>query len=105
MANKRVHNNLIIEAHEDGVDLQPPGVVNENAQVCGANLIGDALRVENPPEPRLRDNYRVDFNTMELEGPIVLPHLPPVHSFLVTSSVTTREHPLVITGVLDLEEV
>ncbi|XP_049414770.1 spermidine hydroxycinnamoyl transferase-like [Solanum stenotomum] len=53
----------------------------------GGNLLGDALRVHNTPEPRLCDNYRVDFNTVELEGPIVLPPLPPGHTVVVTNSL------------------
>ncbi|XP_015166987.1 uncharacterized protein [Solanum tuberosum] len=42
----------------------------------------------------LRDNYRVKFNTVESEEPIVLPPLPLGHTFVVTSSLmkmlTTR---------------
>ncbi|WMV40905.1 hypothetical protein MTR67_034290 [Solanum verrucosum] len=62
-------------------------VVNENAHVYGDNLLGDTLRVQNPPEPRLQDNYRVEFNAVESEGPIVLPPLPPGHTFVVTRSL------------------
>lgn len=29
----------------------------------------------------------VDFNTVVLEGPVMLPHLPPGHTFMVTSSL------------------
>uniref|UniRef100_M1DQY8 Uncharacterized protein n=1 Tax=Solanum tuberosum TaxID=4113 RepID=M1DQY8_SOLTU len=87
MENQGGNNNPIIEEHEDRVN-------NENAQVPGGNLLGDALRVQNPPEPRLCDNYKVDFNTVESEGPIILPHLPPGITFMVTSSLmqmlTTR---------------
>lgn len=63
------------------------GVVNENAQVLSVNLLRDVLRVEDPPEPRLRENYRVDFNTIESEGPIVIPPLPPRNEIVVTSSL------------------
>uniref|UniRef100_M1D8H6 Integrase core domain containing protein n=1 Tax=Solanum tuberosum TaxID=4113 RepID=M1D8H6_SOLTU len=73
MNNQGVQNNPVIEEHEDGVG-------NENAQVPGGNLLGDVLRVQNPPEPRLQDNYRVEFNTVE--SPIVLPPLPLGHIFL-----------------------
>jgi len=71
----------------DGVELQPPRVDNENADNHSGNLLGDALRVQNPVEPRLRDNYRVDFNTAESKGPIVLPPLPLGNTFVVTSSL------------------
>uniref|UniRef100_M1DR34 Uncharacterized protein n=1 Tax=Solanum tuberosum TaxID=4113 RepID=M1DR34_SOLTU len=80
MANPGVHNNSVIEEPEDGVN-------NENARVRGGNLRDDALRVHNPSEPRLRDNYRVNFNIVEFECPIVLPPLPPGHTFVVTSSL------------------
>ncbi|XP_049344684.1 uncharacterized protein LOC125809056 [Solanum verrucosum] len=62
--------------------------------VHGGNLIGDVERVQKPPALRLNDNYKVDYNTVELEGPIVLSPLPPGHTFMVTSSLmqmlTTR---------------
>jgi len=45
------------------------------------------LRVQNPPEPMLRDNYRVDFNTVESEGSIVLPPLPVWNIFVEMSSL------------------
>jgi len=41
--NQGGNNNPIIEEHEDGA----------------------ALRERNPPEPSLRDTYRVDLNTVE----------------------------------------
>jgi len=67
--------------------LQPLGVVNVHAHVHGGNLIGDKERVQNPPAARLCDNYRVDFNTVESEGTIVLSPLSPGHRFVVTSSL------------------
>uniref|UniRef100_M1DC19 Uncharacterized protein n=1 Tax=Solanum tuberosum TaxID=4113 RepID=M1DC19_SOLTU len=82
----------------DGVGLQPPRVGDENNQVQAENLLGDALRVYDPPGPRLRDNYkvnfnvvesegprdnyRVNFNTIEFEGPLVLTPIPPGHTFV-----------------------
>ncbi|XP_049410643.1 uncharacterized protein LOC125873837 [Solanum stenotomum] len=68
----------------DGVELQPHRVNYENAKNQGGNLLGYALRIQNPLELRLRDNYRVDFNATAYEGPIVL---PPGHTFVVTSSL------------------
>ncbi len=67
--------------------MQPPRVVNENLQDQGEKLLRDALRVQNPTKPRLRDNYMVDFNTAKSEGPIVLPPLPLGHTFVVTRSL------------------
>lgn len=55
------------------------------AQVHGGNLIEDAEK--NPPTPRLLDNYRVDFNRVESEGPLVLPFLPPGHTYMVTTNI------------------
>ncbi|KAH0767894.1 hypothetical protein KY285_003765 [Solanum tuberosum] len=45
------------------------------------------MRVQDPPGPRLRDNYRVNFNAAESDGPLVLPPLPQAHIFVVTSSL------------------
>lgn len=74
--------------------MQPPGVDNENSQVSDGNKIEYTLRVQNPQEQRLCDNYRVNFNTVEFEGPIIFPSLPPGHTFVLTSSqmqiLTTR---------------
>ena len=78
--NQWVQNNQIIKEHVEGV-------VNEDAQVLSVNLLRDVLRVQDPPEPRLCENYRVNFNTIESEGPIVLPPLPPRNEFVVTSSL------------------
>uniref|UniRef100_M1DHM5 Uncharacterized protein n=1 Tax=Solanum tuberosum TaxID=4113 RepID=M1DHM5_SOLTU len=80
MNNQGVWDNPLIEEPEEQVN-------NENAQAHGDNVLGDALRVQDPPERRLRDNYRVEFNTVESEGPIVLPPLPLGHTFVVTSSL------------------
>lgn len=50
----------------DEVELQPPRVDNVNADNQGGNQLGDALREQNPPEPRLHDNYRVDSMPLKL---------------------------------------
>ena len=44
MENQGVHNNSIIVENEDEVELQPPLVGYENAQVHGCNLLRYALR-------------------------------------------------------------
>jgi len=80
MENQGVHNNPIIDEHEDEIN-------NKNAQVRGGNLLRDALRVLNPLEQRLRDNNTVEVYTVESEGTSVLPHVPLGHTFFVTSSL------------------
>ncbi|XP_049368331.1 uncharacterized protein LOC125833225 [Solanum verrucosum] len=59
MNNQGVPVNLIGENIGDVVGLLPPRVDDENNQVQAENLLGDALRVHDPPGPRLRDNYRM----------------------------------------------
>jgi len=84
MNNQGVHNNPIGEGLGDGVELQPPGVVNVPAQAHGGNLIENAERVQNRPAPRFRDNYREGYDTVGSDRPIVLPPLPLGHTFEVT---------------------
>lgn len=48
----------------DIVEFQPPGAVNENAQLPGDNLLGDALKLQDPLKLRLCEKYRVEFNTI-----------------------------------------
>lgn len=43
--------------------------------------------MQDQPEPRLHDNYRVEFNIFKSERPVVLPPLPPGHTFVVISSL------------------
>ena len=64
MDNRGVHNNPILDEIEE-LHLQPPGIGDQNAPVSGGNLFGDALRGHKPPEPRLCNNYRVNFNKVE----------------------------------------
>lgn len=45
------------------------------------------MRGQDPPKPRLCDNYRVDFNTIKSERPTVLPSLSPGYTFMVTSNL------------------
>lgn len=47
----------------------------------------DALRAHNPLGPILRDNYRVNFNATESDGPLVLPTLPLWQTFVVISNL------------------
>lgn len=49
----------------DGVQLHTPRFVNEHTEDHGGNLLGDALRVHNPPQLMLHNNYRVNFNTVK----------------------------------------
>ena len=45
------------------------------------------MRVHGPPGPRQHDNYRGNIDIADSDGPIVLPPLPPGHTFVVTSSL------------------
>ncbi|KAK4724150.1 hypothetical protein R3W88_026929 [Solanum pinnatisectum] len=87
MNNQGVHENPIREGLEDGVELQPLGVVNVPAQVHGGNLIGNAKRLQNSSALRYREHYKADYDATTLDGPIVLPPLPPGHTFVVTNSL------------------
>lgn len=49
------------------------------------NLLRDVWMVHNLLAPMLHDNYRVDFDTFESKGPIVLIYLPPCHTFFMIS--------------------
>lgn len=70
MNNQGVQVNPIRANVGDGVDLQSLRFVNENPGDHGGSLLGDALRVKNQPETMLHVNYSVNFNTIELEGPM-----------------------------------
>uniref|UniRef100_M1DY00 Integrase core domain containing protein n=1 Tax=Solanum tuberosum TaxID=4113 RepID=M1DY00_SOLTU len=87
MNNQGVPVNSIGGELGDGVGLHPPRVGDENNQIQAENLLREAVRVQDQPEPRLHDNYRVNFNVAESNGPLVLPPLPPRHTFVVTSSL------------------
>jgi len=87
MNNQGVPANPIGGEVGDSVGLQPPRVGDENNQIQAENLLRDAVRVHDQPGPRLHDNYSVNFNATESNGPLVLPPLPPGHTFVVTSSL------------------
>uniref|UniRef100_M1E168 Integrase core domain containing protein n=1 Tax=Solanum tuberosum TaxID=4113 RepID=M1E168_SOLTU len=84
MNNQGVPVNPIEGELGDGVGLQPPRVGDENNQIQAENLLTDAVRVHDQPGPILHDNYRVNFNAAKSDGPLVLPPLPPGHTFVVT---------------------
>ncbi|XP_049357939.1 uncharacterized protein LOC125822566 [Solanum verrucosum] len=87
MNNQGVLANPIRGNLGDQLRLQPPRVGDENNLVQGKNILRDIVRVHDPPGPRLRDNYRVNFNATESDEPLALPPLPPRHTFVVTSSL------------------
>uniref|UniRef100_M1DNK8 Integrase core domain containing protein n=1 Tax=Solanum tuberosum TaxID=4113 RepID=M1DNK8_SOLTU len=87
MNNQGVPINPIGGNLGDGVENQPLKVGDENNQVQADNLLGDALRIPDPPGPRQHDNYRVNFNAVESDGPLVLPPLPPGPTLMVTRSL------------------
>ncbi|XP_015160938.1 uncharacterized protein [Solanum tuberosum] len=87
MNNQGVPANPIRGEVGDGVGLQPPRVGDENNHVQAENLLRDEVQVYDQPGTRLHDNYRVNFNTADYDGPIVLPPLPSRHTFVVTSSL------------------
>uniref|UniRef100_M1DLX3 Integrase core domain containing protein n=1 Tax=Solanum tuberosum TaxID=4113 RepID=M1DLX3_SOLTU len=71
----------------DEVELQPPRVVGGDNHVLDENQLGDAVRVHGPPGPRSHENYRGNINIANSDGPLVVPSLPPGHTFVVTSSL------------------
>lgn len=52
----------------------------------------------------LRDNYRVDIDTFESKGSIMLPHLPPEHTFVVTRSLVKMLTARVFVSILASED-
>lgn len=68
-----------------GVGMQPPGEVNENNKVLPNDKFGEVLTPQEPQRECLNDNARVNINIAEFDGPLVLPSLPPRHTFVVTS--------------------
>lgn len=62
-------------------------VDHENDGNQGGILVAYTLREQNPPKQTLHDNYKFDLVPDESEEPIVLPLLPPGHTFMVTSSL------------------
>ncbi|WMV13812.1 hypothetical protein MTR67_007197 [Solanum verrucosum] len=74
----------------EGVGLQPLRVIDVNNQALVENILGDAPRAQEPQEPqgpRLYENFRVNLNIADFDGPLVLPPLPQGHTFVVTSSL------------------
>uniref|UniRef100_M1DG53 Integrase core domain containing protein n=1 Tax=Solanum tuberosum TaxID=4113 RepID=M1DG53_SOLTU len=87
MNNQGVPVNPIGGNPSDEVELQHPRVVGGDNQVPAENQLGDTLRVQDPPGPRLHDNYRSNVNIADSDGPLVLPPLPPGNTFVVNSSL------------------
>ena len=72
---------------DEAVELQQPRVVGGENRGLAENQLGDAVRVHGPPGPQQHDNYRGNIDIADSDGPIVLPPLPPGHTFVVTSSL------------------
>ena len=70
----------------DGVLFQPSLPIDVHNQVIANNPADDALRMH-PPSPRTQEFYRGNMIITNSDGPLVLPHLPHGHTFVVTSSL------------------
>ncbi|TMW90849.1 hypothetical protein EJD97_015143 [Solanum chilense] len=70
-----------------GEGCQPLLPVEPHHQVHVENQLGDALGLQPPAAPRLQDYYRGNMNITDSDEPLVLPSLPPGHTFIVTSSL------------------
>ena len=94
MNNQGLPVNPIGGNLDEAVEFQQPRVVGGENRGLAENQLGDAVRVHGPPGPRQHDNYRGNIDIADSDGPIVLPPLPPGHTFVVTSSLmqmlTTR---------------
>ena len=71
----------------DAVELQQQRVVGEENRGLAENQLGDAVRVHGLPGPRQHANYRGNIDIPDSDGLIILPPLPPGHTFVVTSSL------------------
>ena len=72
--------------HGDGINRQLSPQVDAHNQVIVKNLDEGALKRQ-PPTPRPQDYYRGNVNIIDSDGPLVLPPLQQVHSFVVTSTL------------------
>ena len=72
---------------DEAVELQQPRVVGGENRGLAENQLGNAVMVHGPPDPQLNANYRGNINIVDSDGPLVLPHLPLGHTFVVTSSL------------------
>lgn len=87
MNSQGVQVNPIGEELRDYAGMQPLNVGNENKQTPAENWLGDALRMSETQEPQHQNNYRVHFNIVGSDGPLVLPPLSLGHTFVVNTSL------------------
>ena len=85
--------NRNLGINDDDPNKNIPAPVDVHGQLL-PDALGELQQRGKNPTPRYQAYYRVYENIADSDGPLVLPPLPPGHTFVVTSSLmqilTTR---------------